>query len=130
MDALLHRCCWLRLGEREIRQETLYEIQGDDKLNLLKQLHNLFSKKRFRLRHYLILLYIPTLILSGVMFDPYMAILLSLFYEGGFIGLIMIYISPKQDKNEMQWGYLALGITILICCYVWIEFIWSRSVPY
>ena len=59
-----------------------------------------------------------------------MAILLSVFYEGGLVGLILVYLSSKQEKFEMKWGYLGLGITLIVCCYVWIEFIWARSVAY
>ena len=57
-----------------------------------------------------------------------MAMVYAMLYEAGFLGLMLVYISPMQEKNEMRWGYMALGVTLIVCCLLWMEFILRRSV--
>ena len=98
-------------------------------MNLLENFYKWVSKLgKLRIRQYLILSYFILLIVSGVFNDPFMAVVYALFYEAGFLGLILVYVSPSQEKNEMRWGYLVLGFTLIVCCLLWLEFIWSRSV--
>jgi hypothetical protein len=98
-------------------------------LSLLVKFYKWASKfRKLRIRQYLALSYFLLLLASGVLSDPIMAVVYAGLYEAGFLGLILVYISPMQEKNEMRWGYLALGVTLIVCCMLWLEFIWSRSV--
>jgi len=96
---------------------------------LLEKAYSSLSKLgKLRLRQYLILSYFLLLIASGVFIDPFMAMVYAMLYEAGFLGLMLVYISPMQEKNEMRWGYMALGVTLIVCCLLWMEFILRRSV--
>ena len=98
-------------------------------MSLLVKFYKWASKfGKLRIRQYLPLSYFSLLLASGVLSDPFMAVAYAGLYEAGFLGLILVYVSPMQEKNEMRWGYLALGVTLIVCCILWLEFIWSRSV--
>lgn len=104
----LHHCCWMHLCTLSPKQET-------------KSKDGYGGKLKFRIRQFLCLSYLLLLLFSGVLNQPFTAIVVAGFYEAGLVGLFLVYVSPKIEKRDMRIGYLALGITLIVFCILWLE---------
>lgn len=76
---------------------------------------------KLRIRQFLSLSYPLLLLASGILDKPYVALVVASFYESGLIGIFLIYVSPTLKEPVMRKGCIALGLTLIIFCLLWIE---------
>ncbi len=64
--------------------------------------------------------YLVLLLLSGILKNPYTALLIATIYEVGFIGLLLIYNTHSQPQ-EKKLTHLIIGLIMILFCVCWLE---------
>jgi hypothetical protein len=58
--------------------------------------------------------------MSGFLRNPFLALVISLFYEVGFVGLMMIYKS-REALGSMRWVSLVGGFVMVMISTTWLD---------
>ncbi len=58
-------------------------------------------------------------IMSGFLRDPFLALIISAFYEMGFVGLVLIRKSLRTDGRH--WLYLMGGFVMVLAASLWLD---------
>lgn len=70
---------------------------------------------------FVILSFPITLLLSGIIRDPFTGLIVGGIYTLGFVGLVNFYNSRQKETSMLKYAYLLMGFLLVVVSMLWLE---------